>query len=765
VASNVHAASLAHNRYQLQAARGRRQKGYPDRRERGIRVVRARAYRLTSPDISGRHPAPGSFDASSFQTAMTTRAPARPLAVQAGSRRLPRRRRIRLDAFETLTLGLALVAVVLAAVFGTEAAGQRVVPRTITFLVVQYLVGRFAASTAGRFKRAHLQVGRLAVAVVFVAVLTVGAGEGGRLPLTSLYLPIVAMAAATGRFQTMAISAAVIAAYVVVELLTGAEPTQSGIRGVALGGAAALLVFGTHKTIGAMHSALAATRAARRGERRRASQMSGIEQVGRVLAHDGPTPAALDRLLDVLTGGFGYRHVSIYFTANGGLTLGAQRGYADPIERFEERTGVMGRVLRTRDIAWVPDVRTDPDYRAADAAIRSEISAPLLDRGTVIGILNVESTADRPLDEADVRLVAAVADRLAIAVALASERKGLADRVASFAALIRFSAAISRLETADIYGKVLDAVAEVVPADLVTLTVLDPKEGRYLVRGVRAPNVAIDRLVGKEIELGEGMAGRALRDRVLARGHDYGPESFPRYLQDDGPAARYADALGVPVIRDGVAIGALTLGRSDPERPFTLLEIEALELLAGQTALAISNALLHEEVAALAIQDGLTGLYNRRHFDAAFEHLLATHERHHADGAHGLSVILFDLDHFGQFNKEHGHQVGDDVLRRFADVLRSRARVSDLVARYGGEEFVVVLDGADQAAAVSVANEVRLAFGAGETAGSDGTALRATVSAGVSTLGDEPTREALVRAADVGLYMAKRAGRDRVVAA
>ena len=697
---------------------------------------------------------------------MTIPAPARVLGAHVGPRRLPRRRRIRLDAFETLALGLALVAVALVAVFGAEVAGQRVVPRTLVFLGLQYLLGQAARRWHEHISREELQVGRLALAVLFVAVLTVGAGEGGRLPLTSLYLPIVAMAAATGRFQMFAIGTASVLAYLIVEAVTGALSAQSGIRGIALGGSAALLVFGTRRTITAMHQALAATRAARRSERRRARQMTGLEQVGRLLAQSGPTPEALDRVMDVLTSGFGYRHVSLYLTEGSGLTLGAQRGYAQPIHRFEATTGVMGRVLRTRDVAFVPDVSIDPDYQAADDAVRSEISAPLLDRGTVIGIVNVESTAERPLDEADVRVVAAVADRLAAAVALASERRGLADRARSFAALVRFSAAISRLDSADVFGKVLDAVAEVVPADLVTLIVLDPAGGRYVVRGVRAANEDGDRLVGHVVELGEGMAGRAVRDRALARAQDFGPESFPSSLRADGPRQRYADALGVPVIRDGVAIGALTLARIDPVRRFTGLELEALELLAGQTALAISNARLHEEVAALAVRDGLTGLYNRRHFDAAFDQLLATHRRHHAaDDNHGLSVILFDLDHFGQFNKAHGHQVGDDVLRRFADALRGRARESDLVARYGGEEFVVVLDGAGREDALAVADAVRVAFGAGETPGAAGAVLRATVSAGVSTLGDDGTREELLRAADVGLYMAKRAGRDRIVAA
>ena len=127
---------------------------------------------------------------------------------------------------------------------------------------------------------------------------------------------------------------------------------------------------------------------------------------------------------------------------------------------------------------------------------------------------------------------------------------------------------------------------------------------------------------------------------------------------------------------------------------------------------------------------------------------------------------MFDLDRFGEFNKQHGHQVGDAVLRTFAGVLQRRFRDVDLVARFGGEEFVVVLEGATRDHAVHIAEEIRAVLPQHPVLGDDGTRLVVTISAGCAQLDEaEPTGEQLLRTADVALFMAKRAGRDRVVAA
>jgi diguanylate cyclase (GGDEF)-like protein len=309
---------------------------------------------------------------------------------------------------------------------------------------------------------------------------------------------------------------------------------------------------------------------------------------------------------------------------------------------------------------------------------------------------------------------------------------------------------------------IAEAVGRVVASDTVAVTLIDRTDGRYLVRAVRG---APEQAVGREVRIGEGLAGRAIRDRALVMDDTLTEASLPASVQGLG-ITPLTSGVGVPLVRDSVVVGALTVGRTAGVGTFTELELEGLGLVAAHAALAIANAFLHAEVEELAVRDSLTGLYNRRHFDEALERMLAAARRDRLGAPRPISAILFDIDRFGAFNKEHGHQVGDAVLRAFADVLRQRFRTSDLVARMGGEEFIAILDGADRQSAVAAADEVRALLARQPIDVGDGDRVRVTVSAGCAELDlAEPTRESLLRTVDVALFMAKRAGRDRVVAA
>lgn len=497
-------------------------------------------------------------------------------------------------------------------------------------------------------------------------------------------------------------------------------------------------------------------------EQRAEEALRGIETVGTLLAKHGPTPEAMATVLRALADGMGYRYIVLFLRDGERLRVGAKLGYEDVADEFDPGVGIVGRAFRTGEAILLGDVSRDPDYVAGSAAVTSEIAVPLTTDGRAMGVLCIEASADAPLTEADLRLAQTVAERLSVALELGREQQALADRARLFAALTSFAqTANETLDTERMIPALLESIGVVLPADVHILVVLERATGRYTVRAARG---AIDQaVIGHEIRSGQGVTGRAMASRTivldLAERGGYAPGIR------DLVAADTLSMAAVPLIRDGALLGAIVLGRAaDREPAYSALECEAMSLLAAQTALALANAHLLEEVSELAVRDPLTGLYNRRHFDAALEHILRRYVR--AKGARPpVSAIMFDLDHFGRFNKDHGHQAGDDILRRFAGILQERFRSSDLVARYGGEEFVAVLEGSTVAEAVVVAEDIRRTLAAMRIPGVDGTPLRATVSAGAAGLEDaDPTRAALIRAADVGLFMAKRAGRDQIVA-
>ncbi len=168
----------------------------------------------------------------------------------------------------------------------------------------------------------------------------------------------------------------------------------------------------------------------------------------------------------------------------------------------------------------------------------------------------------------------------------------------------------------------------------------------------------------------------------------------------------------------------------------------------------------------LARLDGLTGIPNRRHMD---EYLLSEWQRAMRDKT-PLAIILIDIDFFKIYNDTYGHQSGDDVLVHIARCLQNEAhRPADMVARYGGEEFLAILPDTSEHGAYALAEKMRQAVYKLKIV-NQGSVISPflSISCGVSclgSLGDNPTPDDAIRAADKALYQAKLAGRDQVVIA
>lgn len=240
---------------------------------------------------------------------------------------------------------------------------------------------------------------------------------------------------------------------------------------------------------------------------------------------------------------------------------------------------------------------------------------------------------------------------------------------------------------------------------------------------------------------------------------EQGTTAFTQLLGDD-PDARHHDAeiltrsgerrlvrWSNTVLRSGTGevIGTASIGDDITERR-----------RADERVLVLQGQLLEQSV-----RDPLTGLYNRRYLDEAMAREIPRAIR----SGRPLSVIICDLDEFKLVNDVHGHLVGDEVLRVFADLLKSTSRASDIVCRYGGEEFLLLLAEMPSETAIARAEQLRSALAALRVPCGSGF-VRMSVSCGVASCPqDATTADALIRAADEALYEAKRRGRDQVVQA
>lgn len=160
-----------------------------------------------------------------------------------------------------------------------------------------------------------------------------------------------------------------------------------------------------------------------------------------------------------------------------------------------------------------------------------------------------------------------------------------------------------------------------------------------------------------------------------------------------------------------------------------------------------------------ALLDALTGLRNRRGFEQA-----AVDVGFGRGGLAGTAVLMIDIDHFKAVNDEHGHVLGDKVLRSVAHVIGTSIKGRDIAARLGGEEFAVLLPNTSASGAQSVGNQIRALVAAGriKKSGDQGTIGQVTVSIGIAIAEEGDALEQLLERGDRALYKAKRSGRNRI---
>jgi len=252
-----------------------------------------------------------------------------------------------------------------------------------------------------------------------------------------------------------------------------------------------------------------------------------------------------------------------------------------------------------------------------------------------------------------------------------------------------------------------------------------------------------------KFSLDDGLVGMVCRHKNIILKEDLSRGDFT--VLKKGLRQHSNSFVGVPVMQDDI-LGVLWLEDHRAKR-FSEEDIESLNILASQLSLAWQRAMLHARVEEQTKRDGLTGLYNHRHFQELLEQEMDRHKE--------LVLILFDIDHFKRVNDTYGHQAGDEVLKYLGHLILQ----TGISARYGGEEFAIILPGSNLKKSFDVAVHLKDYLKKNDIKFNQ-IRIKITLSIGIAYFPkDAKTRMDLIDKADRALYNAKETGRDKIVVA
>lgn len=349
-----------------------------------------------------------------------------------------------------------------------------------------------------------------------------------------------------------------------------------------------------------------------------------------------------------------------------------------------------------------------------------------------------------------------------MASSLGKARKELDRRIFELYTLYNISKVLSTtFETEQLLKEIVKKVSSDFSVEDVLIMLLDDKTQELFVAssaGCLSEDIC-ESMGSKKYKVGEGLYGWAAMSGKARLIRDVHTEKD--ILPDDIPCSETQSIVVVPFEVRGKIIGLLCGYKKAPNF-FERGDLSLFMAVAEHVALALENARLYKETKMMAITDGLTGLFNHRFFISRLNEEIKRAERYNRP----LSLMMMDIDYFKHYNDTHGHQAGDEILRRMAELITKTIRTSDVAARYGGEEFVIISSETSKERAVQMAERIKKViedypFSLKETQPNG----NLTISIGVATYQvDAKNADELLKKADDALYRAKEIGRNRVVA-
>ncbi|MED4781307.1 sensor domain-containing diguanylate cyclase [Brevibacillus choshinensis] len=371
------------------------------------------------------------------------------------------------------------------------------------------------------------------------------------------------------------------------------------------------------------------------------------------------------------------------------------------------------------------------------------IAAPLLGKQGIYGVLQVTSDQRVSLSQHETDYIAILADTAGTAFENAQLYQQSRNLIRELRLINEMARQLNRsLDLKEILDFVTTMMGATFDAEFCAILSKSPGEDRFDVLSSSLPE-----FTGMTVHTNEKPFQEILQNKQALLLAQPGAGPLPFSLLP------CCSLMGVPLIVEGEISGVLLVSDSRYHF-FSFDDYKLLEIFGQHASLAMTNAVLHNEMERMVITDNLTGLYTRRHLN---ERVRSSLEK---DG-YG-SLILIDIDYFKNVNDTFGHQVGDEVLIQVSNLIRHSIRDSDIAARWGGEELAVYLPRVDKTTAHSVAERIRHCV-------EQETSPQVTISCGLAKWSKESdfelSVESLFHQADIALYEAKNSGRNQVVLA
>lgn len=413
----------------------------------------------------------------------------------------------------------------------------------------------------------------------------------------------------------------------------------------------------------------------------------------------------------------------------------------------ETQSGLYRRAITDRTSILIKEYAQSPDelgyYRGA-VQVNSVMIAPVVLIDEVVGVLVMDKKIGsfHEKDKAVFDEAANTAGFLLAMLRLYEKARYDVQHLSSIAELAE--KLHRRLDLQEILSDTIQAFKHFMPCDDISIAKVDEFDdsGEVLVSTYIKENT--------RFSLNDGLVGFVARHKNSIIKDDLTKGNLVTFKKE--VKTSNASFVGVPIQQDDEILGVIWL-EDHQRRKFNEDDVRVLNILSYQLSLAWQRATLYDKVKELSIRDGLTDLYNHRHFQETLEAKLKKVDE--------LVLVLLDIDHFKKINDTYGHQAGDKVLK-FLGRLISQIGIA---ARYGGEEFAIIIPKCSLKKGMDKAVRMKDQLLKSEI-GVDQTKIKFTVSIGIAHYpSDAESRVELIEKADRALYTAKEQGRDRIIIA